>query len=40
MRLVGFCAEDEVGVFPILSLLQMKYTVPKAHLVNPVTSTR
>lgn len=40
MGLVGFCAEDEVGLFPILSHLQMKYAVPKVCLVNLVTSTR
>jgi len=40
MRLVGSCAEDEVGVFPILSHLQMKSTVPKACLEHPVTPAR
>lgn len=40
MRLMGFCAEDEVVVFPGLSHLQMKYIVPKICFVNLVTSTR
>lgn len=39
MRLVKFC-EDGEGVLPILSHLQMKYTVSKACLVGFATSAR